>query len=454
MWGAIIDTIRTRNATIGVLGLGYVGLPLSVHFESVGFDVIGYDIDSNRVQKLQDGRSYVEDIDDERLHRSVSGGFFPTSDESDLDNADVFIVAVPTGLNNNEPDMSAVRSAMKTVGRNAREGPILVICCSTLYPGATSEVIEPQLIEEGRSIGSDTYLAMVPERLSPGGELILEDIPVVVGANDERARKATQTLFETIITETIPVETILEAEMAKLVENAYRQVNIGLVNELAVFAKEVGVDIWNVLDAAETKPSGFQKFEPGPGVGGHCIPVDPMFLSWKAKEFNRSIGLIERAQQINNNMPQHVLENVETVLAIREKELSEANIAVFGLTYKPNVGDVRNSPAVDVCKKLVEADSAVSIVDPHVSEIRINDTDFRPVDHLDSRALRDFDLTLLLVDHDQFDLRQIARASQIVFDAKNAVPEDVETPVVRLGTANITKEALSIAGSKSYGHKP
>jgi len=432
----VITSIEHREATIGILGLGYVGLPLAIHFEDAGFDVVGYDIDRDRVANLEDGNSYVEDVSDAHLQTALDGGFYPTAEAADLERARVFILTVPTGLNGKEPDMSAIRGATSTVGQYAPNEPVLLICSSTLYPGATTEVIEPELVEADRSPGSDIFLAMVPERLSPGSELRLEDVPLVVGANDDTARTAARSVFDSIVPETVPVESTLTAEMAKLVENIYRQVNIGLVNELALFAERIGVDIWEVLAAADTKPSGFKKFHPGPGVGGHCIPVDPLFVSWKGSEVSASTELIEQAQDINNRMPSHVVETVKTVLEIRGTNLNEADITVFGLTYKPDVSDTRNSPSLTICEMLLNAGMSLTIVDPYISEINIDGNTYTPTSVPDLKRLKSNDLTLLLVDHEQFDWTPIIEASPVVVDTRNVAPTHTDTPIIKIGNNN------------------
>ena len=415
-----------RDARIGVIGLGYVGLPLSLAFVDAGFEVRGFDIDEDRVRRLRNGDSYVDDVSDAELVAGVDAGFTPEATPSVVADCDAYVIAVPTGVADGEPAMGAVRAAARTVAEQASERETLVVVSSTVYPGATSGAVAP-IVSADRPAGS-TRFAMVPERLDPGGDHEIAEIPLVVGADDPTARDAATTLFEAI-TETIPVDATETAELSKTLENTYRMVNIALVNQLVALAERLDADVWEAIDAAGTKPFGFQAFEPGPGVGGHCIPIDPQFLTWRANEVGTELPFIEHAHEVNEGMPGRVVEGVTTALEARGVPLEAASILVFGAAYKPNVGDPRHSPAIDVFEELRQH-ADVTLVDPHVDPEEL----WVPV----RASVRDdtieaSDAVVLLVDHDAFDLPRLGEHASFVYDAKNAMPEDTSAIVVTLG---------------------
>jgi len=418
--------LDNREAVVGVIGLGYVGLPLSLALTDAGFDVRGFDIDAFRVEQLQDGGSYVDDVSNETLSRGLDLGFMPAAEPHAVANCDVYIVAVPTDMTEGEPDMSAVEAASETVATQAADKETLVVVSSTVYPGATNEVVEP-IVAANRT--TPIHLAMVPERLNPGGDHDFADIPLVVGADTEPARGAAKTLFDTVVTETHPVESTETAELTKTLENTYRMVNIALVNELITLAEGLDADVWEAIDAAATKPFGFQAFRPGPGVGGHCIPIDPQFLSWRARDIGTDVSFLDDAHQINERMPDFVADRLETLLRARGVALDEATIVALGGAYKPNVGDTRNSPALRVVETLPEA-TDVTVVDPHTEAANVARRLVQsPVD-VDIEAA---DAVVLLVDHDAFDLRAIGDRADFVFDTRNTMPDDVSASVVALG---------------------
>ncbi|GAA0668891.1 nucleotide sugar dehydrogenase [Natronoarchaeum mannanilyticum] len=433
------DRIIRADATIAVVGLGYVGLPLACHFTEAGFGVVGFDIDLERVEQLRDGTSYVEDVDDDTVQQALDQGFEPTTYANALEEADAFLVAVPTGVEQSEPDMSAVRKATESVATNAPDREVLFACCSTVYPGATDEVIRSTLRENGREPGEDTHVAFTPERINPGGSYDFKDIPIIVGADTDEEREAAKTLFEAIVDDTVPVESTGAAEMAKVLENTYRMVNIALVNEVAQHAEEIGVDAWEAIEAAGTKPFGFQTFYPGPGVGGHCIPVDPQFLSWQGRRSGQQLNLVEQAHAINESMPNHVVDRVETALAGRGVSLESASVSILGITYKPNVGDTRNSPALSICELLDTRGANIDVVDPHVDEVRVNETTYEPADEIERDAIADTDAVLLLVDHDAFDY-DVLNAAPVVFDGQDGLPDDLSTITVALGDGTTVEE--------------
>ena len=424
----LIHRIANFEAKIGLIGLGYVGLPLSLAFVDAGFDVRGFDIDEKRVQRLQARDSYVDDVSDADVAAGLNQGFTPMATADVVADCDVYIIAVPTRISDGEPAMDAVRKAAKTIVNQAGERETLVVVSSTVYPGATNEVITP-IVTADRQPGS-MLVAMVPERLNPGGDHDIREIPLVVGADEPTARDATQTLFETI-TETVPVDALETAEFSKALENTYRMVNIALVNQLVSVGERLNADVWEAIEAAGTKPFGFQPFEPGPGVGGHCIPIDPKFLTWRARTVGTELPFIEHAHEVNEEMPHRVVDGVRTALEARGVRLEDASVLVFGAAYKPNVGDPRNSPAISVFEKL-QRHTEVTLIDPHVDP---KEAQVPIVDNVSGEEIEASDAAILLVNHDTFDLERIGELADFIYDTKNAMPPEVPATVVNLGEA-------------------
>ncbi|NHN40954.1 nucleotide sugar dehydrogenase [Halorubellus sp. JP-L1] len=422
----LLDRIASRDATVGVIGLGYVGLPLSLSFAESGFEVRGFDIDDYRVGELEAGSSYVDDVTDERLSAALESGFAPSTEARIVDDCDVYVIAVPTGMSGDEPDMSAVAAAARTVAERAGARETLVVVSSTVYPGATKEVVRP-IVKASRS--ELTHFAMVPERLNPGGGYEFSEIPLVVGADSEEAGATATELFEAVVASTYPVDSTETAELTKTLENTYRMVNIALVNELVALAEGLDADVWDAIDAAATKPFGFQAFRPGPGVGGHCIPIDPQFLSWRAEDLGIELSLLDGAQRVNDRMPELVADRIEKTLTERGITVEDASILALGAAYKPNVGDTRNSPALQVVEELSDAVD-VTVADPHTDSSEVARKLVRSPSFDTVRAA---DVVVLLVDHDEFDLKAVGREASLVFDAKNAMPEDVPAEVITLG---------------------
>lgn len=424
---ALQTRLERRDARIGVIGLGYVGLPLSLELTNAGYSVAGFDIDADRVADLEDGLSYVDDVSDEELVAALDAGFTPDDDPSVVADCDAYIIAVPTGVSDGEPQMDAVRAATETIGEQSGDRDTLVVVSSTVYPGATDEVVAPLLAEYRDS--SRTHVAMVPERLNPGSDHPVEDIPLVVGANEEVARHAARSLFESFVTDTHSVDSTTTAELTKTLENTYRMVNIALVNELTAFAERFDADVWDAIEAASTKPFGFQAFYPGPGVGGHCIPIDPQFLTWRASELGTELSLVENAQRVNEWMPSVVVDRVERMLTERGIDPDEASVVTLGVAYKPNVGDTRHSPALEISERLNE-DSSVVAVDPHVDP---DAGDVVIAETIAEAPIEEADVVALLVDHSAFDLDEVTSRGSLVFDARDVVPMDGDADVVRLG---------------------
>jgi nucleotide sugar dehydrogenase len=417
--------IERREASVGVIGLGYVGLPLSLAFAEAGFDVRGFDIDDGRVERLRAGDSYVDDVTDDELHAGLDAGFSPAAEPRAVADCDAYVLAVPTGMDGDEPDVSAVEAAARTVAEQSGPRETLVVVTSTVYPGATREVVAPIV---GGAAGP-RRLAMVPERLDPGGDDAFHEIPLVVGADADPARAAATALFDAVVADTHPVGTTETAELTKTLENTYRMVNVALVNELVTLAEGLDGDVWEAIDAAATKPFGFEPFRPGPGVGGHCIPIDPQFLTWRARELGTEVSFIDDAHAINERMPGLVADRLDTLLRARAVDPAAASVVALGAAYKPNVGDTRNSPALRVVERL-PAGADVTVVDPHTDTENVARRLVRDPADADLAAA---DAVLLLVDHDAFDLRAVGDAAGFVFDTRNAMPEGVNATVVRLG---------------------
>lgn len=444
----LVERIRNRSVTVGIVGVGYVGLPLALGFTEAGFDVIGYDIDEERIGMLSDGRSYIDDIEDDRVETLVESGFEPTTNRDQLERCDAFLIAVPTTVEDGQPDMSAVRAAAETIAtqRDGQSQPTLVNIVSTVYPGATNDVVAPIFTARGFTRGKDVLLAMVPERVNPGSEYGIADIPLVVGADSDHERTVAKTLLDLVVEETHKVSSTTVAEATKTLENAYRNVNIALVNELAGLAEQLGVNIWEIIEAASRKPFGFQAFYPGPGVGGHCIPVDPYFLTWQADRSGVELSVLERALRTNEQMPARVSQDIQDVLAAREIEVDDAHIVIMGVSYKPNVADTRNSPALEISAQLNTLGAELTLVDPLVDEVTLNGITYEPLDSY-AAVEADVDLVAVLVDHAAFDFSVVAEQAPAVYDAQYVVPPG--DTVVQLGVRTVLSKVQRVGTSHS-----
>ena len=412
--------IARRIARIGVIGLGYVGLPLAVEFAKEGFHVTGIDLDAKRVKGANRGRSYILDVPSEdlrklrRARRFRAVGSFGT-----LGRQDVIIICVPTPLRKTrEPDMSYILSATKEIAKHVRKGQLIVLE-STTYPGTTDEVILPALEAKGLKVGRDFCLAFSPERIDPGNPTYTtRTIPKVIGGITPQCTKLATALYDSAIHRTVPVSSSKVAEMVKLLENTFRAVNIGLVNEIALICNRLGIDVWEVIEAARTKPFGFMPFYPGPGIGGHCIPSDPMYLAWKVRVHGFEARFIELATQINSAMPEYVVEKVNSVLNDRRKSLKGARILLLGLAYKKDVSDLRDSPAFDVARLLEERGSLVEYHDPYVPSTQLNGTR-RTSRALTASTLRRSDCVVLLTNHSTVDYGLVLRYAPVIVDTRN-----------------------------------
>lgn len=418
----LVNLIENSQSIIGVVGLGYVGLPLSLSFIESGFKVIGFDIDSSKITKLNQGESYIKHIGQERVFQAwKTGQFEATDDFSRANQADVLILCVPTPLGNHrEPDLSFVLNTLTALLRYLRSGQIISLE-STTYPGTTEEILKPLIEEKGFIIGKDIFLVYSPEREDPGNKnFSTQNIPKIVGGSTESCLELGVALYESIVEKVIPVSCTKTAEMVKILENIYRAINIGLVNELKIVADQMGIDIWEVIDAAATKPFGFMPFYPGPGLGGHCIPIDPFYLTWKAKEYDVNTRFIELAGEINTAMPHWVVNKIMDALNDQGKALKQSKILVLGIAYKKNIDDTRESPAVELIQLLTKKGAIINYSDPYIPcfpKMRNYSFDLHSVE-INPEKLSQFDCVLIATDHDIFDYEMIQKNSQLIVDTR------------------------------------
>ena len=417
------QSIESRDALIGVIGLGYVGLPVAVAFAEAGYRVIGIDLREEKVKAIEEGRSHLRDVPDGRVAPLREAGLLRASVSFDpIEEADAVIISVPTPIAKGAPDLSSIIFAGEEIGKVLKKGSIFILE-STTYPGTTDEVLQPLLEAGGLKAGTDFLLAYSPERIDPGNPVYdFDDIPKVVGGIDETSTEIARLLYEQVVPKVIVVSGPREAELAKLIENTFRHVNIGLVNELAVYSHEMGIDIWEAIEAAATKPFGFMPFWPGPGWGGHCIPLDPSYLSWRVRQHRaHEIRFIEVAQAVNSEMPRYVVERVGLLLNEIGKSVKDARILAVGVAYKGGTEDTRESPARRVLAGLIQRGARVSFYDPLVGEFAIDDHAVDRVLDLDKQVLKEHDLVLVLVPQEGVDWELIATESSVVFDCCNAL---------------------------------
>jgi UDP-N-acetyl-D-glucosamine dehydrogenase len=426
------ERVRSRQARVGTLGLGYVGLPLSVEFASAGLDVCGYDLVAEKVAAINAGRSYVQDVPSERLRALVDSGRLRASTDFDsLSDRDALIICVPTPLGKTkDPDLSMVVDAARAIARRLRPGQ-LVVLESTTYPGTTEELILPMLSEGGLKVGESFFLAFSPERVDPGNaHYNTRNTPKIIGGVTPACTRVARVLYEQAVDRVIEVSSPGTAEMVKLLENTFRSVNIGLVNELVLMCQRLGVDAWEVIDAAATKPFGFMPFYPGPGLGGHCIPIDPFYLSWKLRTLNYRARFIELAGEINSEMPEHVCARVAQALNEHERSVKGSNILVLGVAYKRDVDDVRESPALDILRILESKGAHVSFNDPHVRSLEWNDGRMESVDL--EQGLAQADVAVIVTNHSAYDYRLIVERARSVVDTRNATQGIASKKILKL----------------------
>lgn len=407
----------TTQSDLVVVGLGYVGLPLAVTAVQAGLRVVGLDRETGRVQALADGDSHIGDVTDRQLRAATTRGFKPTTDPDCLKTTKTIVICVPTPLHDGTPDLTAVLEAAETVAGYLRPGT-LVVLESTTYPGTTEDILRPLLERDGLRAGSDFHLAFSPERIDPGNQVFaLHNTPKVVGGITHACTLAAETFYKQFVHQVVRVNSPAVAEMAKLLENTYRQVNIALVNEMAVFSHELGIDLWEVIDAAATKPFGFEPFYPGPGVGGHCIPVDPSYLSYRVRTLGYPFRFVELAQEINDRMPRFVVDRIIRMLNDRQLSVRGARILLLGVTYKADVADDRGSPAHAVGEQLLRLGAELFYHDPYIPEWSVAGRRLASADPLED-AVADATLVVLLQAHREYDLADISTAARLVFDTR------------------------------------
>ena len=416
----LLKRIQNKEAIIGIVGLGYVGLPLAMEFCKGGFTVIGVDLLEDKIEQLKSGKSYVLDVAPDTVAEYVGKTFFPTSSYSELAKADTISIAVPTPLRKSkDPDISYIVSAMEQIKKVLHKNMVIVLE-STTYPGTTKELIAAEVENMGYALDKDFFIAFSPERVDPGNPVYhTKNTPKVIGGCGPNSTLIAKTLYEQVIDTVVPVDSTEEAEMVKLLENTFRAVNIGLVNELTLMCDRMGVNIWNVIDAAATKPFGFMPFYPGPGIGGHCIPLDPMYLSWKAKMFNFYNKFIELATDINGNMPRFVIEKLMHILNNEGKALSKSKILLLGMAYKNDIDDLRESPGLEIYNLLLEKNANIEFYDPYVSSFQNGAERVSGIAELTPAKIAEYDCVVLLTAHKNLDYELIAEHSKLIFDTRN-----------------------------------
>ena len=428
---ALAEKIRTHTAHVGVVGLGYVGLPLAVEYAEAGFHVTGIDLSESKVARLNAGDSYVGDVASSVLGPLVEKGLLrATTDFATIREFDTVNICVPTPLRKTkDPDMSYIVAACGEIEKYLHAG-MLVILESTTYPGTTDELVLPMLEKPGLKAGEDFFLCFSPERVDPGNvNFHTKNIPKVVGGTTAQCTELGKLFYQQALERVVPVSSTRVAEMVKLLENTFRMINIGLANEMAIMCDSMGIDVWEVIDAAATKPFGFMPFYPGPGLGGHCIPIDPFYLSWKTKQSGTEARFIELAGQINGQMPHFVVEKIQNALNEAGKPLKGSKVLIFGVSYKRDIDDVRESPALDIMLLLRRRGAEVSFVDPHVDEMRLGG---ETVQSTTESAVASADCVAIVTDHSAFDYKSLVRDAALIVDTRNALKGIQSEKIFRL----------------------
>jgi UDP-N-acetyl-D-glucosamine dehydrogenase len=445
---ALLKKIESRRARTGVVGLGYVGLPLLVELAKAGFHATGIDLDVRKIEAIQQGRSYIPDVTTSDVQALKNAGRLDaTSDFSIVASLDTINICVPTPLRKTkDPDMSYIVSAVEAIAEHLHEG-MLVVLESTTYPGTTDEVVQPLLEATGLKAGVDFFIAFSPERVDPGNPTFqTHNVPKVVGGLTSNCARLAGALYGTAIETIVPVSSTRVAEMVKLLENTFRAVNIGLVNELALMCDKMNIDVWEVVDAAKTKPFGFMAFYPGPGLGGHCIPIDPFYLSWKAKQTGFDPRFIELAGHINAGMPHYVVEKVAEALNTKRKAVNGSNILIAGVAYKRDIDDMRESPALDVMGLLHAKGAKVSYADPYVPEVHGREWsgryDIKSVE-LTRGSIGRYDCVVIVTDHRTFDYEALVAEAELIVDTRNAIKK-LHPHVFRLGAPQSVAEGANV----------
>ena len=426
--GELSNKIQTRNAKIGIIGMGYVGIPLGLEFVKAGFTVIGFDKDKKRVDDINNGKQVMKHISSKLMSRFIEkDNGSATNDFTKIQNTDCLIICVPTPLDEHEqPNMSYIESATNEISKNLSKGQ-LIILESTTYPGTTREIVMPLLEKSDLKAGDDFFLAYSPEREDPGNkDFSVAKIPKVMGGYTENCLQITSELYETIVSETVKVSSMETAESTKLMENIFRSVNIAMVNELKLVFEHMEINIWEVIEAAKTKPFGFMPFYPGPGIGGHCIPVDPFYLSWRAKEFNTEAKFIELAGETNKKMSSYIVKQIEKALNYKKKSIQESKILIVGLAYKKNIDDMRESPAIKIIDLLTKKKHIIEYHDPLIEK-------FRGLKNIDLTIdnIKKYDALVIITDHDRIDYNLIGEHADLVIDTRNIMSK-VKKPKARI----------------------
>lgn len=430
----LLRKIADRDASIGVVGLGYVGLPLAVEFAEAGFRVTGVDVDAGKVGQINCGCSYIDDIPGERVRRLArKGKLAATRCYDDLREVDAISICVPTPLRKTrDPDMSYINQATRSIAAIRRPG-MLIVLESTTYPGTTEEIILPEIAGGDLTVGEDIFIAYSPERIDPGNtKFSVRNTPKVVGGLTADCTEVATALYRSAVDKVIAVSSPTAAEMVKLLENTFRAVNIALVNEMALMCDKLNVDVWEVIQAAASKPFGYMPFYPGPGLGGHCIPVDPHYLSWKLKTLNYNARFIELASEINTSMPFYVIDKITEALNDRERAVRGSRILVLGVAYKANVDDVRESPALDIISRLRQRGAEVAYCDPHVPQIQLESDVRLHSKDLSAPLLQDAHCVVIITDHSVFDWQEIAQRSSVIVDTRHVYRDQAGGNIISL----------------------
>ena len=424
------EKILSKKAQIGIVGVGYAGLPLAMEFARSGFRVHGIDVDDEKVKDLNEGKSHIEDVKDDMLQFAIRAGCFEAhSDYEVVSQLDCVILCVPTPLRQTkDPDISYIVNASQAVKKHLHKD-MLIVLQSTTYPGTTEEIVKAEFESENVQIGKDLFLGFSPERIDPGNlKFTIKNTPKIVGGITPQCTEMAKTLYEQAIDRVIPVSSAAAAEMVKLLENTFRAVNIGLVNEIAIMCEKLGISVWEVIEAAASKPFGFMPFFPGPGLGGHCIPIDPLYLSWKLKMLNYNARFIELASEVNTQMPEYCVYRIVGVLNRHQKCVNGTKVLLIGLTYKKDVSDVRESPALDIMRLLENGGAQVDYSDPYVSQLSVDDVVKKSVS-LEPATIQEYDLLVMVTDHSDFDYAMIQKSAQLIFDARNVFREAFDNVV-------------------------
>ncbi len=417
----LLSKIADRKAIVAVAGLGYVGLPLAVEFAEAGFRVLGLDVDESKVRTLNAGRSYIDDVPPDSVSRLVEAGMLrATSDYQDLRAADAISICVPTPLRKTrDPDMSYIIQAARSIAEICQPG-MLIVLESTTYPGTTEELILPKITRERLDIGKEVFVAYSPERIDPGNrQYSVRNTPKVVGGITNNCAEVARALYQAAVDTIVSVSSPTAAEMVKLLENTFRAVNIGMVNEMALMCDKLDIDVWEVINAAASKPFGYMPFYPGPGLGGHCIPVDPHYLSWKLRTLDYNARFIELASEVNASMPLYVLDKITQALNDQEKSVRGSQVLILGAAYKRDVDDVRESPALDIISLLRQRGAEVAYCDPHVAELQLDPETRLKAANYSPALLRSVDCVVVVTDHSAFDWQEIAANSTVIVDTRH-----------------------------------